>query len=245
MDDLKFKLMRQGGKILAKVLKILAENSLPGKSAKDLDNIAYSQTIALGAKPAFLNYEQFPSSLCVSLNDEIVHGVPLGKKILKEGDLLKLDFGVYYMGYYTDAAITIAVGKVEPVAHNLIKTAQGALYHAIKILKPGMTTGDLGWEIENYVRKNNFFVVKELVGHGIGEKLHQEPQLPNFGTKGQGVILKQGMALAIEPMISAKKTSLIKGEDGFVYKTKDGSLTAHFEHTIFLTEKGAQILTWN
>lgn len=239
----KINAMRQGGSILADILKILRRLAKPGVSAKMLDEIAYNKTIEAGAKPAFLNYENFPASLCVSLNDEIVHGVPSENKILKEGDLLKLDYGVFYKGFYTDAAITLPIGKISPTARKLIVTAKGALDYATQILIPGMTVGDLGWEIENYVRKKGFFVVKELVGHSIGAKLHEDPKLPNFGKKGTGAVFKVGDTLAIEPMISERDTPLIKGPDNFVYQTKDGSLTAHFEHTVLLTASGVEILT--
>lgn len=243
MNYEKIEIMREGGKILARILKTLENFAKLGISAKKLDKIAYEETIKAGARPAFLNYEKFPASLCVSLNDEIVHGVPSQTKILKNGDLLKLDYGILYKGYYTDMAVTILIGETSLTAKKLYNVAKGALDYATQILIPGITVGDLGWEIENYVRKNGFFVVRELVGHTIGKKLHEEPKLPNFGKKGQGVVLKAGDTLAIEPMISAGDTPLIKGEDGFVYKTQDGSLTAHFEHTILLTDSGAEILT--
>lgn len=246
MQKEKIELMRKGGKILANILKILEKNVRPDISTKKLDEIAYQETIKAKAYPAFLNYNQFPGSLCTSINDEIVHGVPSENRILAQGDLLKLDFGIlypYHNGYFLDAAITVPVGKVSALAQKLMLTAKGALYYATKILVPGMTTGDLGYMIENYVRKNGFFVVKELVGHGIGKNLHEEPKIPNFGKKNEGVVLREGMTLAIEPMISEADTPLILGEDKFVYKTKDGSLTAHFEHTILLTKSGAEILT--
>lgn len=243
MDQEKIKSMRQGGKILSIILKTVESFAKPGVSARELDEIAYDKTIKAGARPAFLTYEKFPSSLCVSINDEIVHGVPSKEKILKEGDVLKLDFGILFNGYFIDAATTVPIGKVSLTAKKLIYTAKSALDYAINVLVPGMTTGDLGWEIENYVNRNGFFVVKELVGHSIGKKLHEEPKLPNFGKKNQGAVLKAGDTLAIEPMISARDTPLIKGKDGFVYKTKDGSLTAHFEHTVLLTDSGAEVLT--
>ncbi len=243
MNFEKINAMRQGGRILGQILKKIASFTKAGVSAQELDEMAYKETLKVGATPAFLNYEGFPASLCVSLNEEIVHGVPKKIRLFQEGDLVKLDYGILYKGYYTDAALTVPVGKISSLAKNLLEVAQGALYYATQILMPGMSTGDLGWEIERYVKKRGFFVVKELVGHAIGKKLHEEPKLPNFGMKNKGTLLKVGDTLAIEPMISVTDTPLIKGEDGFVYKTKDGSLTAHFEHTILLTDFGAEILT--
>ncbi|MFH0852636.1 MAG: type I methionyl aminopeptidase [bacterium] len=254
------KIMKEGGWLLAKILEALKEKVKPGITTAELDKVAQDLVFACGAKPAFLGYQDFPAALCTSVNEEVVHGVPSGRK-LEEGDIIGLDLGILYpfgkcshcaMGatcnpenkpFFTDAAITVAVGDVSGKAEKLIKVAKTALDVAVEKIKPGVRLGDVSCSIQKYVEGEGFSVIRQLVGHGVGKKLHEEPEVPNFGEAGQGPILKEGMTLAIEPMISAGGYKLKIGKDGFVYETDDKSLAAHFEHTLAVTKEGCEILT--
>ncbi len=235
------------GKILADVLDKISKEAAVGVSLKQLDKSAFELVKKAGAEPAFLNYRPhsatrpYPASICASVNDVIVHGLPNNYK-LKAGDVLKLDFGVKYKGFYSDAAVTVAVGAVSPDARKLIKATKAALEEAIKIAKPGNFLGDIGWAIEKTAKKFKVKTVKELTGHGIGKELHEEPTIYNFGKKGKGVGLEQGMVLAIEPMFAIGADKIIQKKDES-WATADGSLSAHFEHTVAIGEKNAIILT--
>lgn len=245
-------IMAEGGKILASILKDLTKAVKLGITTQDLDKLARELVFKFGAKPAFLNYNGYPATLCTSLNDEIVHGVPLERK-LQKGDLLKLDMGVLYKGFYTDSAVTVLVGggfnKVPLLNRGillkkkLIRVTREALELGIKQARPGNTLGDIGSVIQKYVEKNGFNVVRDLVGHGIGRELHEEPQVPNYGQPGTGPKLVEGTVIAIEPMVVTGDWKTKEGPDGFVFQTKDGGLAAHFEHTIAITEKGPLVLT--
>lgn len=246
--------MREGGKILAKILKELIMAVKPGITTQDLNKLAEELIFRFGVKPAFLNYNNFPAVLCTSVNEEIVHGVPSRRKLAK-GDILKLDMGVLYKGYYTDSAMTILVGNkmvhkipmfnvgILSKKRKLIYITKQALDIGIQQAKIGNTIGDIGSAIQKYVENGGFNAVKDLVGHGIGRKLHEEPQVPNYGIAGQGEKLVEGMVIAIEPMVVTGDWKTKEGPDGFVFQTKDGGLAAHFEHTIAITEKGPLILT--
>ena len=235
--------MRQAGKIAAEVLKVLERHVRPGIKTKDLDNIAAREIERLGARPSFKGYRGFPANLCVSVNDEIVHGIP-GERALHEGDIVSLDFGVIYKGFQGDAAITVGVGKINSTAKQLIETTKGALEAGIRAARPGARLGDISAAIQDYAERNNGFqVVREYTGHGIGRNMHEEPQIPNFGLPGTGPVLKEGMTLALEPMVNAGDWHTRLGDDHWAVLTADGSLSAHFEHTIVITESEAEVLT--
>ena len=241
-------IMAEGGKILANILQDLARAVKPGITTQSLDKLAQELLFKFGARSSFLNYRGYPSVLCTSINDEIVHGVPSDRK-LEKGDLLKLDMGVLYHGFHTDSATTILVGgglsfnKNNLLKKKLIRITREALEEGIKKAKAGNTIGDIGSAVQNYVEKNGFNVVRELVGHGIGRELHESPHVPNYGKPGEGEILKPGMVIAIEPMVTIGEWKIKEGADGFVFKTKDNSLASHFEHTLVITENGSMVLT--
>jgi len=236
------KIMREAGKILAKVLKELEKQAKPGVTTLELDRAAEALILSQGAKPAFKNYDGFPYSLCASVNENIVHGYP-SNYVLKEGDIIGLDLGVLYKGYYSDMAVTVPVGEVSFEAKRLINVAKKSLRLGIKKAKLGNTVGDISNTIQRFVEGQGFGVIRELCGHGIGKDLHEDPKIPNFGKRGGGEKLVEGMVICIEPMVSAGDYNLIKADDGYGYATKDGSLSAHFEHTIAITKKGPRILT--
>lgn len=235
-------IMAEAGKILAKVLKEIEKKVKPGITTLELDRACEALILSYGAKPAFKGYDGFPNSLCASVNDNIVHGVP-SKYILKEGDIIGLDLGVLYRGYYSDMAVTVPVGRVSFAAKRLMNVAKKSLRLGIKKAKPGNTVGDIGNTIQRFAEDQGFGVVRDLCGHGIGKGLHEDPKIPNFGKRDTGEKLKEGMVICIEPMITAEDYNLKKSGDGFGYATKDGSLAAHFEHTIAITKKGSVVLT--
>lgn len=243
-------IMAEGGKILASALKELKIKAVAGVTTKELDEFAENYILSCFAKPAFKGYANFPASLCVSVNDVIVHGIPNGY-VLKDGDVVKLDLGVLYKGYCTDSAITVIIGNFPaqggPASgwetQRLVKATQKALRLGIKKVKPGVTTGDIGNTIERFATDQNFGIVRELTGHGIGRTVHEDPEVPNYGKRGTGVELKEGMVICIEPMLTLGEHKIKRAKDGYGYATKDGSLSAHFEHTIAVTKNGTRILT--
>lgn len=243
-------ILREGGKRLAGVLATVSGKVRPGISSRELNDLAEKLIREGGDTPAFLGYapsgakRPFPATLCVSVNDEVVHGIPNEiEKILKEGDIVTLDAGLVHGGLFTDSAITVAVGKIDEGARKLLKTTQKALAVGIKAVRAGATTGDVGFAIESFVKPFNFGIVRELAGHGVGYAVHEEPFVPNFGKKGEGVVLQAGMVIAIEPMLNEGGAGVKLAKDGYTYITKDGSRSAHFEHTVVVTENGADILT--
>lgn len=235
-------IMAEAGKILAEVLEKIAKLAKPGITTLELNNIAEKLILEKGAKPAFKGYEGFPYALCASINEEIVHGLP-SKRVLKEGDVAGLDLGVLYKGYNSDMAITVAVGEVSFEAKRLIDVTKKSLKIGIKEVKPGKTIGDIAGAIQKYVESQGFGIVRELCGHGIGKEIHEDPKIPNYGKRGTGPELLEGMVICIEPMVTMGDWHLEKSEDGFGYRTKDKSLTAHFEHTIAVTKNGCRVLT--
>lgn len=237
--------MRKAGAILVRVLDILQENAKPGVSTWELDAIAEKVIQSYGARPSFKGFNGFPASICTSLNDEVVHGIPSKKRILQDGDLLKVDVGVEWEGYHTDAARTFLVGnrEVDERVLLLIKVTEEALEEGIKAARDGAKVGDIGYAIQRYVEGRGFSVVKALTGHGIGRNLWEDPPIPNYGRKGKGITLKAGMAIAIEPMVNMGSEEVFTADDGWTVKTVDGSLSAHFEHTIVITKDGNIILT--
>lgn len=235
-------IMKEGGKILAEVLAEVEKMAKPGIATIELDRATEALILKRGAKPAFKGYEKFPYSLCVSVNDVIVHGIPSNYK-LKNGDIVGLDLGVLYKGYNTDMAITVAVGEISFEAKRLLSVAKKALKMGIVKARHGNTTGDIGNTIQRYVEGQGFGVVRNLCGHGIGREVHEDPQVPNYGQRHKGVELKEGIVICIEPMVTMGDYHLKKAEDGYGFATKDGLLTAHFEHTIAITENGCEVLT--
>lgn len=236
-------LMRKAGGIVAQILQEMAEMVAPGISTGEIDRFAESRIKELKAVPAFKGYHGFPSCVCISINDEVVHGIPSKKRLLKEGDIVGLDFGVIYDGWYGDSARTVAVGKISPEAQHLMDATRGGLEKGIEECREGGRVSDIGHAIQKYVEGFGYSVVREFVGHGIGRALHEEPQIPNFGQKGKGLTLKVGMVLAIEPMINAGGHEVKVLSDGWTAVTVDHSLSAHFEHTVAITPRGPEILT--
>ena len=234
--------MRQAGRIVATVLKILTDEVRPGMKTKELDNIAEKELERLGARSSFKGYRGFPANLCVSVNDEIVHGIP-GKRILQEGNIVSLDFGAIFMDFQGDAAVTVGVGEIGTPAKQLMQAARGSLEAGIAEARSGATLGDISAAIQNYAESREFSIVREYTGHGIGREMHEEPQIPNFGSPGTGPVLKKGMTLAIEPMLNAKDWHTRLGDDRWTVLTADGSLSAHFEHTIVITDNEPEVLT--
>lgn len=243
-------ILREGGRRLAEIMDKLSKTVKSGISSVELNNLAEQMTIDGGDKPAFLNYKPYgarrpyPASLCVSVNDEIVHGIPNeGDKILKEGDIVSLDMGLIHKGLITDMAVTVPVGMIDDSARKLIEVCKESLMKGIEAANGGNTIGDIGFAIEKYVRPFGYGIVRELAGHGVGYKVHEEPYVPNFGKKGAGERLKHGMVLAIEPMLNEGTEKITLDKDGYTYRSKDGKRSAHFEHTILITAGKAEILT--
>ena len=235
-------LIAEGGKILAKALKHIEAMAKPGITTLELDKAAEDFILAAGAKPAFKGYEGFPFSLCASVNENIVHGYP-SNYIVKDGDVLKLDLGVLYKGFNTDSAITVAVGNVSYEAKRLINVTKKSLRLGIKKAKIGNTVGDIGNTVQRFVEDQGFGVVRDLCGHGIGKTVHEDPKIPNYGKRGGGEKLIEGMVICIEPMVTAGDYNIMPSKDGYGYATKDGNLSAHFEHTLAITKKGPRVLT--
>jgi methionyl aminopeptidase len=236
-------IMRDAGRIVAETLALLQQKIQPGITTADLDALAESSAARYGAVPSFKNYHGYPASLCTSINEEVVHGIPSPHRIIKEGDIVSLDYGVKYKGYQGDAAITVAVGKVSPIAQRLLEVTEGALYAGIAQARGGNRVGDISWAIQSYVESRGFSVVRQYVGHGIGREMHEEPQVPNFGPAGRGRLLRAGMAVALEPMVNAGGYLTTVLDDNWTVVTADGSLSAHFEHTVAITDGEPEILT--
>jgi methionyl aminopeptidase len=235
--------MRHAGKVVREVLELVRSKVKPGATTFDLEKAAEARVNDLGVKAAFKGYHGFPCVLCTSVNSEVVHGIPSPKRVLKEGDIVSVDFGVVVDGYYGDAAITIPVGKIDEKAERLLRTTEASLQAAIAAVKPGATLGDVGAAVQGVVEEQGFSVVRDFVGHGIGVRMHEDPQVPNFGEAGQGMKLKAGMVIAIEPMVNAGKPEVKVLDDGWTAVASDGSMSAHFEHTVAVTAEGARILT--
>ncbi|MFH1645876.1 MAG: type I methionyl aminopeptidase [Candidatus Omnitrophota bacterium] len=234
--------IKEASQILVAVINSLKKELRAGITTESLDKIAYEKILSRNARPAFLGYRGYPKSICCSINEEVVHGIPRNR-IISEGDLVSVDVGVEMDGFYSDAALTVGIGNIKNNAAKLISTTKDALYKGLDVLKPGNRLSDLSFAIQSHIENNGLSVIKEFVGHGIGLQLHEAPEIPNFGKPGLGVELKPGMVLAIEPMASIGdwKTQILS--DGWTAITKDKSLSAHFEHTVCVTEQGHEILT--
>jgi methionyl aminopeptidase len=235
-------IMAEGGKVLSKIIHEVAKHAKAGITTKYLDKVAEDLIFRYGAEPAFKGYNGYPNAMCVSVNEEIVHAIP-SSRILKEGDILTLDLGIEFKGYCTDMAITMGIGKIDKKLQKLMNVTEKSLELAIKQCKPGNRLGDIGYVIQNYVERNGFNVVRDLVGHGIGKKVHEEPEVLNYGEKATGIVLKPGMVIAIEPMNLIGNWQIERAKDGFAFLSKDRSISAHFEHTIAITKKGCRVLT--
>jgi methionyl aminopeptidase len=236
--------MRRAGQVVREVLELVRGLVKPGATTLDLEMAAEARTKELGAKPAFKGYKGFPCVLCTSVNSEVVHGIPSPKRVLREGDIVSLDFGAVIDGYYGDAAITVPVGeKIDPKTTRLVKVTEASLNAAVAVVRPGATLGDVGFAVQQVVEAEGFSVVRDFVGHGIGVHMHEDPQVPNFGVPGRGMKLRVGMVLAIEPMVNAGKADVVVLGDGWTAVTADGSMSAHFEHSVAVTATGARVLT--
>lgn len=234
--------MRQAGRIVATVLEVLARQVRAGMETKELDIIAEKELRKLGGRSSFKGYHGFPATLCVSVNDEIVHGIP-GKRVLHDGDVVSLDFGAISDGFQGDAAVTVGVGAVSLQAKQLMAATRGSLEAGIAAARAGATLGDISAAVQRYAESKGFSVIREYTGHGIGRDMHEEPQIPNFGEPGTGPVLKKGMTFALEPMLSAGDWRTRLADDRWTVLTADGSLAAHFEHTIAITDSEPEVLT--
>ncbi|MCF7833685.1 MAG: type I methionyl aminopeptidase [Candidatus Pacebacteria bacterium] len=243
------KRLREGGKRLSEVLHKVKEKVAPGVTAKELDDYAFQLIKEMGDRPAFLNYKPsgakkpFPASLCVSVNSEVVHGIPKNETVLKEGDIVSIDLGLCYMGVFTDMAMTVPVGKVMPQYKKLMDVTRDALHAGIDMARVGKKVGDIGYAIESFVKPHKYGIVEILSGHGVGRAIHEDPFIPNFGKKGTGEKLVAGMVIAIEPMLNLGTKHVVMDADGYTFRTADGKASAHFEHTILITEGEPEILT--
>lgn len=243
LNEQEIALMRIACKKAGDALRYAKTLIKPGISTLELDKLIYEYIIENDGQPAFLNHDGFPNTICASVNEVVVHGIPSNKVILKEGDIISVDLGVKYKGYYSDAARTFPVGEISKEKQKLIDVTVQSFYEGIKKLKTGVHLGDVSAAIQNYAEQNGMSVVRELVGHGIGKQLHMDPQVPNFGTEGHGVVLEKNICLAIEPMINLGKKNILISSDGWTIFTKDRSPSAHYENTVLLTENGVEILT--
>lgn len=236
-------IMREACRISAGALQTAGKAVEPGITTAELDKLAEDYIISQGGEPNFKNYEGYPATACISINNEVIHGIPTKKRKIQAGDIVSIDLGAKFQGYHGDNAATFACGDISPEAKRLMEVTKQSLYEGIAAALYGGRIGDIGHAVQSYVEANGFSVVRQFVGHGIGTKLHEEPEVPNFGTKGRGIRLMPGMTLAIEPMVNAGKSGVKILPDGWTVLTSDGSLSAHFEHTIVITADGPKILT--
>ena len=235
--------MRAAGRLVGEVLTALTPSVVPGVTTAELDEVAEKMITDAGAIPAFKGYHGYPATICSSINEEVIHGIPSGQRVLREGDILSIDVGASLEGYFGDSAITLPVGHVSEEAARLLTVTEEALYKAIEVARPGGRVSDIGHAVQKHVEAYGFSVVREFVGHGIGQKMHEEPQVPNYGEAGRGPRLAEGMVLAIEPMVNAGKPAVKVLSDGWTAVTRDHRRSAHFEHTIAVTEHGPEVLT--
>jgi methionyl aminopeptidase len=235
--------MQEAGRLVGEVLSELASKVAPGVTTAELDEMAERRILKAGATPAFKGYHGYPATICASINDEVIHGIPSGRRVLAEGDIISIDVGAALDGYYGDSALTLAVGQVSEQAATLLRVTEEALYKAIERVRPGSRLSDIGHAVQSHVEAYGFSVVREFVGHGIGQRMHEEPQVPNYGEAGHGPRLAEGMVLAIEPMVNAGKAAVKVLTDGWTAVTRDKSLSAHFEHTVAVTAGEPWVLT--
>ncbi len=236
-------LMRKANQIVRDTLDLLEEKIKPGMTTKQLDKIAHDYIVSCDAVPSFLGYEGYPASACISIDEEVVHGIPSAKRYIEEGQIVSVDIGSIYKGYNGDAARTFAIGKVSEEKQKLIEVTKQSFFEGVKILKEGVRLGDLGHAIQSYVESNGFSVVRALVGHGIGTDMHEDPEVPNYGRPGHGLRLRANMTIAIEPMVNAGGYDVVILDDGWTVVTADGKPSAHYENTVAITEDGVEILS--
>jgi len=241
--DEQINIMREGGKLLANLLLEIEKLLKPGVCAKDIDMYAYNYIQKVGGKPSFLNYNGFPASICFSINEVLIHGIPTYDMIVKDGDIVSIDAGIIYRGFHTDAARTFIIGDVPEEIKQLVKVTEDSFFEGIKYAKAGNRLSDISSAIEKLIVKNGFFVVREYVGHGVGRSLHEEPSIPNYGKPGNGPILQKGMTLAIEPIVLMKSPRVATKSDGWTVSSTNGLPTAHYENTIVVTNNVPEILT--
>lgn len=241
-SDSEIELMREAGKILRDTLNMLGEHVKVGVTTKELDKLAYDYIKGRGAKPSFLGYGGFPATICTSVNEQVVHGIPSSRKLV-DGDIIGIDCGVIYKGWQSDAARTFAVGKISERHQKLIDVTKQSFFEAVKVIKEGARLGDIGAAVQNFAESNGFSVVRALVGHGIGKDMHEDPQVPNYGKAGKGLRLKRNMTLAVEPMINEGTFEVSSLDDGWTVVTDDDGYSAHYENTIVVTENGCEILS--
>lgn len=234
--------MREGGKILAEILHELALQTKPGITTKDLDQKAEALMGKFDVAPSFKGYNGFPAVLCISINDEIVHGIP-GKRIIRDGDIVTIDGGVIHKGFHTDAAVTVMVGNVAPEVQAFVETTQKAFEKGLAAIKPGAHTGDIGFAVQHWIESKGYSVVRDFIGHGVGRNLHEEPEVHNIGSKGKGPLLVPGMVIAIEPIVAMGRRYSRVMRDGWTAITQDGSMACQVEHTLVITPTGAEVLT--
>ncbi len=235
--------MRKLGRLTASIMKSLIRFTRPGLSTRDIEDKAGTLIEKSGVKPAFLGYRGYPASICASVNEELIHGIPAEDKILQKADIVSIDFGLYNGRFYSDMTKSFSLGNPSELARRLLKVGRSALRNAIKAVRPDGYLGDIGWTIQNIVESAGFAVVKKFVGHGIGEFLHEEPEIPNFGERSEGVRLKEGMVLAIEPMVTVDSPAVDIRDDGWTVVSRDRKPCVHFEHTVAVAKKGAWVLT--
>ena len=236
------KLMKEAGRITGEALYLACEKVRAGMTTKQLDTIIRQHIESRGARPSFLGYGGFPGSACISINNQVIHGIP-GSRVIEDGDIVKVDVGAFYKGYHGDSANTFAVGNVSAEAKKLIEVTKQSFWAGIAEAKPGNRVGDIGFAVQSYVEANGFSVVRRYVGHGVGAELHESPEVPNFGTKGRGVRLYAGMTIAVEPMVNVGSPDVHELSDKWTVVTADGSLSAHYEHSIAITDDGVIVLT--
>jgi methionyl aminopeptidase len=236
-------LMKEACRISAEALRVAGEAVEPGVSTAEIDKLAYDYIISQGAKPNFLNYAGYPATACISINNRVIHGIPSKKEIIRQGDIVSIDLGAEINGFNGDNAATFAAGDISPQAQRLCDVTKECLYRGIRACVAGGRLGDIGYAVQSYAEENGFSVVRDFVGHGVGRKLHEDPSVPNFGREGRGLRILPGMTLAIEPMINEGDYGVRQLSDGWTVVTKDGKLSAHFEHTVAVTDSGTVILT--
>jgi methionyl aminopeptidase len=234
--------MRRAAQIAARALRDVCAAVRPGVTTRELDRVAEDSIRAQGAVPSFLGYRGYPASVCISVNDEVVHGIP-GRRVLREGEIVSLDLGAEVEGFHGDTAVTVPVGAIDDLRRRLLTVTAEALEEGIKVVRAGVHLGDVGAAVQRHAERAGFSVVRDFAGHGVGRRLHEEPQVPNFGRRGAGLVLRAGMTLAIEPMVNAGGPEVVMERDGWTVRTADGQPSAHFEHTVAVTDAGADVLT--
>jgi methionyl aminopeptidase len=236
--------LRESGAMLASVLSTIEANIEESMTTKDIANVAKRELSKLGGQPAFLGYQGFPDVICTSVNEEIVHGIPSNTKVIKSGDIVSVDFGVSYKGMISDSALSVIIGNPKSKQHSrLVNATRDSLEATFEIIKGGVKVGDIGVAVQNVLEQAGLGIVRDLVGHGVGHELHEDPNIPNYGKKNTGAVLETGMTIAVEPMATLGQESVVTSADNWTISTRDGSLSAHFEHTILITEQGCEVLT--